>query len=59
MKDQAEAAPDAPASDSPMFNAEAVLRTCPNCGKALEEMKCKLRCPDTVCGYYLSCADYY
>ena len=38
---------------------EEVMRTCPNCGKALHERKCKLFCPDPRCGYYLSCADYY
>lgn len=38
---------------------ESSLRTCPNCGQALEERRCKLFCPDPRCGYYLSCADYY
>ncbi|HEX6903161.1 MAG TPA: hypothetical protein VF789_25815 [Thermoanaerobaculia bacterium] len=38
---------------------EEVMRTCPNCGSALHERKCKLFCPDPRCGYYLSCADYY
>ena len=36
-----------------------VMRTCPVCGKPLAERKCKLFCPDPVCGYYLSCADFY
>jgi hypothetical protein len=36
-----------------------VMRTCPVCGKALAERKCKLYCPDPVCGYFLSCADFY
>ena len=30
---------------------------CPNCSRRLEERKCKLFC--RVCGYYMSCADYY
>jgi hypothetical protein len=38
---------------------EAAVRTCPNCGATLQDRKCKLFCPDPVCGYYLSCADYY
>jgi len=38
---------------------EELMRTCPNCGKALHERKCKLFCPDPRCGYYLSCSDYY
>lgn len=36
-----------------------VMRTCPVCGKELAERKCKLYCPDPVCGYYLSCSDFY
>lgn len=39
--------------------AERLMRTCPNCGRALAERKCKLFCPEPRCGYYLSCADYY
>ncbi|MEM7052698.1 MAG: hypothetical protein AAF604_23745 [Acidobacteriota bacterium] len=40
-------------------NPDLVMRTCPICGKELAERKCKLFCPDPVCGYFLSCADYY
>ena len=35
----------------------ALMRTCANCGSAVEERKCKLICHG--CGYFLSCADYY
>jgi hypothetical protein len=38
---------------------EEVIRTCPTCGHALVERRCKLVCPAEGCGYYLSCADYY
>jgi uncharacterized Zn finger protein (UPF0148 family) len=34
-------------------------RTCPNCGAPLLERKCKLICPNTQCGYYMSCSDFY
>jgi hypothetical protein len=34
----------------------AVVRTCANCGAAMDERKCKLVCR---CGYFLSCSDYY
>lgn len=52
---------DAPGASSPLASsrAEEVMRTCPNCGRSLEERKCKLFCPDPRCGFYLSCADYY
>lgn len=40
-------------------NPERVMRTCPVCGAALAERKCKLYCPDPRCGYFLSCADFY
>jgi hypothetical protein len=47
--------------ETPFRNAspDEVMRTCPNCGRRLEERKCKLFCPDPRCGFYLSCADYY
>lgn len=30
---------------------------CPVCSQLLEPRNCKLICP--VCGYYMSCSDYY
>ena len=30
---------------------------CPVCSQRLESRRCKLICP--VCGYYMSCSDYY
>ncbi len=35
---------------------EDIILTCANCGKKMEERKCKLICE---CGYYASCSDYY
>jgi hypothetical protein len=32
-------------------------RFCPVCSQRLESRRCKLIC--SVCGYYMSCADYY
>jgi len=32
-------------------------RFCPVCSQRLESRRCKLVC--NVCGYYMSCADYY
>jgi len=32
-------------------------RYCPVCSQRLESRRCKLIC--LVCGYYMSCADYY
>lgn len=43
----------------PAASAEELIRTCPNCGRALQERRCKLFCPDPRCGFFLSCAEYY
>ena len=40
----------------PTASPEQLVRTCPNCGRSLEERKCKLFCH---CGYYASCSDFY
>jgi len=36
---------------------EDASRHCPVCSERLEARRCKLIC--LVCGYYMSCADYY
>jgi len=36
---------------------EDASRFCPLCSQRLESRRCKLTC--NVCGYYMSCADYY
>jgi hypothetical protein len=36
---------------------EDASRCCPVCSQRLESRRCKLIC--SVCGYYMSCADYY
>lgn len=37
--------------------AEDASRFCPVCSQRLESRRCKLIC--SVCGYYMSCSDYY
>lgn len=48
-----------PAPSQAAAAPERAMRTCPICGKELSERKCKLYCPDPVCGYFLSCSDFY
>ena len=36
---------------------EDASRYCPVCSQRLESQRCKLIC--SVCGYYMSCSDYY
>jgi len=42
---------------SPAARTEDPSRYCPVCSQRLESRRCKLIC--SVCGYYMSCADYY
>jgi Zn finger protein HypA/HybF involved in hydrogenase expression len=42
---------------SAIAEQEDASRYCPVCSQRLESRHCKLICP--VCGYYMSCADYY
>lgn len=42
---------------SPVARSEDPSRYCPVCSQRLESRRCKLIC--SVCGYYMSCADYY
>ena len=41
----------------PAVVLEDASRYCPVCSQRLESRRCKLIC--AVCGYYMSCADYY
>jgi hypothetical protein len=42
---------------STVAREEHALLYCPVCSQRLESRRCKLICQ--VCGYYMSCADYY
>lgn len=45
------------ASQRTAHQQEDASRYCPVCSQRLESRRCKLIC--NVCGYYMSCADYY
>jgi len=45
------------ASETSTHPQEDASRYCPVCSQRLESRRCKLVC--NVCGYYMSCADYY
>jgi hypothetical protein len=49
--------PPTPSAQGERFDPGELMRTCANCGSAMEERKCKLICHG--CGYFLSCSDYY
>lgn len=44
-------------AESAREKQEDASRYCPVCSQRLESRRCKLVC--NVCGYYMSCADYY
>jgi Zn finger protein HypA/HybF involved in hydrogenase expression len=46
-----------PAAQLSTVRNEGASRYCPVCSQRLESRRCKLICP--VCGYYMSCSDYY
>jgi hypothetical protein len=45
------------AAEAAESSGEDASRFCPICSQRLESRRCKLVC--NVCGYYMSCADYY
>jgi len=59
MKGDASAQSGSIASDTreEQQSEEHPMSFCPVCSQKLEPKRCKLIC--TVCGYYLSCSDYY
>ena len=53
----AESAPASLGGQNSAARTEDPSRYCPVCSQRLESRRCKLIC--SVCGYYMSCADYY
>jgi hypothetical protein len=46
-----------PVSNDPAEKLEHHCVYCPTCSSRLQDSRCKLVCK--VCGYFLSCADFY
>lgn len=55
VSSSAGAVPAGMSSQTPGY--EDASRFCPVCSQRLQSRRCKLIC--NVCGYYMSCADYY
>ena len=55
--DVASAGGNSAADKATVQGTEDASRYCPICSQRLESRRCKLICG--VCGYYMSCADYY
>src|SRR5882762_4776271 len=54
---QSAAPPPPQGSLTRAVRTEDASRYCPVCSQRLESRRCKLVC--SICGYYMSCADYY
>jgi hypothetical protein len=50
-------APGGPQAVAETAAVEHLCQICPACGSRLSGHRCKLVC--RMCGYYMSCADYY
>ena len=46
-----------PAPSHELASPSEVMQICPNCSTELRDKSCKLVCP--LCGFFLSCSDFY
>jgi hypothetical protein len=47
----------ASSTSSASSESDLPIEFCPNCSSKLVGRSCKMKCP--LCGYFLSCSDYY
>jgi hypothetical protein len=57
MADEKILEPNVPDPQSPPTQRADLSSYCPNCGTQMRDSRCKMVCK--ICGFFLSCSDFY